>query len=117
MPIPARWLQLELALDTADLAALGPFWAALLTGSPESVVGDDVIDPKQRVPLLWFQHTDPHETPRQRFHVDLWVPHDLAEDRIAAAVAAAVKSWTSRTPRHSSCWRIRRATRPASARS
>jgi 4a-hydroxytetrahydrobiopterin dehydratase len=40
------------------------------------------------VPLLWFQHTDAHETPRQRFHLDLWVPHDVAEDRIAAAVAA-----------------------------
>jgi 4a-hydroxytetrahydrobiopterin dehydratase len=85
---PSALVQLELALDTADLAAVGPFWAALLTGSPDSVVGDDVIDPKQRVPLLWFQHTDPHETPRQRFHVDLWVPHDLAEERIAAAVAA-----------------------------
>ena len=29
-----------------------------------------------------------HETPRQRFHIDLWVPHDVAEERIAAAVAA-----------------------------
>jgi 4a-hydroxytetrahydrobiopterin dehydratase len=40
------------------------------------------------VPLLWFQHTDAHQTPRQRFHIDLWVPHDVAEQRIAAAVAA-----------------------------
>jgi 4a-hydroxytetrahydrobiopterin dehydratase len=78
----------ELALDTADLAAVGPFWAALLTGSPDSLDGDDVVDPNGRLPLLWFQHTDAHETPRQRFHIDLWVPHDLAEERIAAAVAA-----------------------------
>jgi len=40
------------------------------------------------VPLLWFQHTDAHETPRQRFHVDLWVAPEVAEERIAAAVAA-----------------------------
>jgi 4a-hydroxytetrahydrobiopterin dehydratase len=40
------------------------------------------------VPLLWFQHTDAHETPRQRFHFDLWVPPDVADERIAAAVAA-----------------------------
>lgn len=80
--------ELELALDTADLAAQGPFWAALLTGDPEQVHGDDVVDPTGRVPLLWFQHTDAHETPRQRFHLDLWVPHDLAEQRIAAAVKA-----------------------------
>lgn len=85
---PGAVTELELALDTADLAAVGPFWAALLTGDAGSVDGDDVVDPAGRVPLLWFQHTDRHETPRQRFHVDLWVPHDRADERIAAAVAA-----------------------------
>ncbi|MCW2779793.1 MAG: 4a-hydroxytetrahydrobiopterin dehydratase [Marmoricola sp.] len=85
---PSAVTEIELALDTADLAAAGPFWAALLTGSPDSVTGDDVVDPSGRVPLLWFQHTDAHETPRQRFHLDLWVPPDFAEERIAAAVAA-----------------------------
>lgn len=85
---PAVLAELELALDTADLAAVGPFWAALLTGDPAARVGDDVVDPNGRVPLLWFQHTDAHETPRQRFHLDVWVPHDVADERIAAAVAA-----------------------------
>lgn len=85
---PSAVTELELALDTADLAAVGPFWAALLTGTPDSLTGDDVVDPSGRVPLLWFQHTDGHPTPRQRFHIDLWVPHDVAEQRIAAAVAA-----------------------------
>lgn len=85
---PSALTELELALDTADLAAVGPIWAALLTGSPDSLMGDDVVDPSGRVPLLWLQHTDAHETPRQRFHIDLWVPHDVAEERITAAVAA-----------------------------
>lgn len=85
---PSAVTEIELALDTADLARVGPFWAALLTGSPDSVDGDDVVDRSGRVPLLWFQHTDPHETPRQRFHVDMWVPHDLADERIRAALAA-----------------------------
>ena len=40
------------------------------------------------MPLLWFQDTEAHETPRQRFHLDVWVPHDVAQDRIDAAVAA-----------------------------
>ena len=40
------------------------------------------------MPYLWFQETDEHETPRQRFHWDVFVPHDHAEARIAAAVAA-----------------------------
>ena len=29
-----------------------------------------------------------HETPRQRFHIDVWVPPEVAEQRIAAAVTA-----------------------------
>lgn len=85
---PSVVTEIELALDSADIAAIGPFWAALLTGSPDAHTGDDVVDPNGRVPLLWFQDTDVHETPRQRFHIDLWVPHDIAEERIAAAVAA-----------------------------
>jgi len=85
---PRAVTQIELALDTADLAAVGPFWAALLTGSGDSLQGDDVRDPTGRVPILWFQLTDAHEIPRQRFHIDLWVPPDVAGERIAAAVAA-----------------------------
>jgi 4a-hydroxytetrahydrobiopterin dehydratase len=85
---PSALAELELALDTADLAPVGPFWAALLTGSTDSLKGDDVVDRSGRVPLLWFQHSNAHETPHQRFHIDLWVPHDVAEERIAAAVAA-----------------------------
>lgn len=87
-PQPEALAEVELALDTAALAAAGPFWAALLTGNADNVDGDDVVDPSGRVPLLWFQDTDAHETPRQRFHLDVWVPHDLADARIAAAVAA-----------------------------
>jgi 4a-hydroxytetrahydrobiopterin dehydratase len=84
---PSAVSEVEIALDTAEVAAVGPFWAALLTGDAATLDGDDVADPGGRVPLLWFQHTDAHPTPRQRFHLDLWVPHDLAADRIAAAVA------------------------------
>ncbi|HEX6514945.1 MAG TPA: 4a-hydroxytetrahydrobiopterin dehydratase [Nocardioidaceae bacterium] len=85
---PSAVAEVELALDTADVPTVGPFWAALLTGSPDALEGEEVVDPSGRVPLLWFQHTDAHETPRQRFHIDLWVPHDVAEERIGAAVVA-----------------------------
>lgn len=85
---PQKLALVELGLDTADVAALGPFWAALLTGSASNVAGDDVVDRTGQTPLLWFQLTDPHGTPRQRFHLDVWVPHDVADERIAAAVAA-----------------------------
>jgi 4a-hydroxytetrahydrobiopterin dehydratase len=85
---PAAVAQLELALDTAHEAGVGPFWAALLTGSPDNKIYDSVFDPTGRVPSLWFQGTDEHETPRQRWHFDLWVAPEAAAERIAAAVAA-----------------------------
>jgi len=89
---PGSITAIELALDTANAAALAPVWAALLTGGREAqgrgTIGDDVRDATSRVPILWFQDTDPHPTPRQRFHIDVQVPYDAAEQRIAAAVAA-----------------------------
>ena len=85
---PAEVLQVELAIDTADDARLGPFWAAVLTGDAGAVVRDTVFDPTGQGPSLWFQETEPHEVPRQRWHPDVWVAPEVAEARIAAAVAA-----------------------------
>ena len=101
---PQQITTIELALDTANSAALAPVWSALLTGGPEAqgrgTISDDIRDSTGRVPILWFQETDPHPTPRQRFHVDIQVPYDVAEHRIAAAVAAgATIVDDSRAPR------------------
>lgn len=89
---PQSITTIELALDTANAAALAPVWSALLTGGTEAqgrgTISDDVRDATSRVPILWFQETEPHRTPRQRFHIDVQVPYDVAEQRIAAAVAA-----------------------------
>ena len=91
-PDPASITAIELALDTARAATIAPVWAALLTGSIEArgrgTIGDDIRDATGRVPILWFQDTDEHETPRQRFHIDVWVPPEVADQRVAAAVAA-----------------------------
>lgn len=84
---PDAVVQVELALDSADVASVGPFWAALLHGDTEALQDGDVVG-DARVPLLWFQDTDPHPTPRQRFHLDVWVPAELVGERVAAAVAA-----------------------------
>lgn len=86
---PGALAVLELALDTADGPAQGPFWSALLTGDTGNWDGrDDVVDPTGQLPLLWLQGTEAHQTPRQRFHLDLWVPADVAPSRIEAALAA-----------------------------
>jgi 4a-hydroxytetrahydrobiopterin dehydratase len=89
---PATITTIELALDTAHAAAIAPVWSALLTGGTDArgrgSLDDDVRDLTERVPILWFQETGEHETPRQRFHVDVWVAPEVAEQRIAAALAA-----------------------------
>lgn len=87
-PEPGDVTQLELALDTSDYHRVAPFWAALLTGSADNTIYDSVFDPTGRVPSVWFQRTEPHEAPRQRWHFDLWLAPEVAGDRIAAAVAA-----------------------------
>lgn len=87
-PEPTAVTQLEIALDTAYEDSVAPFWSVLLTGSPDNKIYDSVFDPTGRVPSLWFQRTEGHEAPRQRWHFDLWLAPDVADDRIAAAAAA-----------------------------
>lgn len=88
---PASVSEIELGLDTARSATIAPVWAALLTGSAESqgrgVPSDEIRDATGRVPNLWFEESDGHETP-QRFHLEVYVAPEVAEERIAAALAA-----------------------------
>ena len=86
--VPGEVSQVELGLDTAFDERLGPFWAAVLTGDPAGVVADTVFDPTGQLPSIWFQGTEPHDTPRQRWHLDLWLAPEVARSRIDAAVAA-----------------------------
>lgn len=86
-PEPTAVTQLEIGLDTAHEDNVAPFWSVLLTGSPDNKIFDSIFDPTGRVPGLWFQGTEDHETPRQRWHFDLWLAPEAADERIAAAVA------------------------------
>jgi len=87
-PAPTAVTQLEIALDTAHEDGVGPFWSVLLTGRPDSKMYDSIFDPTGRVPGLWFQEAEDHQTSRQRWHFDLWLAAEVADERIAAAVAA-----------------------------
>ena len=78
---------LELALDTPDHDEIAPFWCAVL-GYERTVRPDELVDPTGKGPTLWFQGTEPHETPRQRWHLDLRVPPEVVDARIAAAIEA-----------------------------
>lgn len=86
--VPSAVTQIEIALDTANEDGVAPFWAVLLTGSPDAKDGDTIFDPGGQVPNLWFQRTDDHPTPRQRWHFDLWLAPEIADERIAAALKA-----------------------------
>jgi 4a-hydroxytetrahydrobiopterin dehydratase len=86
-PDPSAVAQLELAIDTANVGEIGPFWAAVLTGDAAAFKGGDVCDPTGRVANLWFQGTEPHEVPKQRFHLDLWIAPEAVRPRIEAALA------------------------------
>ncbi|ACQ80339.1 pterin-4-alpha-carbinolamine dehydratase [Beutenbergia cavernae DSM 12333] len=89
---PASVSDIELGLDTARSATIAPVWAALLTGSAEAQgrgsPSDEIRDATGRVPNLWFGDVDEYETPRQRFHIEVYVAPEVAVQRIAAVVAA-----------------------------
>jgi 4a-hydroxytetrahydrobiopterin dehydratase len=86
-PEPGALELVEWGLDSWAAGEVLPFWRALL-GYGDSGQ-DEVSDPDDRGgPTLWFQGTDQHETPRQRFHPDVWVPADQARQRVEAALAA-----------------------------
>src|SRR5690606_19201979 len=78
----------ELGLDTPDEEEILPFWLALYGLSPDEAKDGEVVDPNGNLPTIWFQKTDPHDVPKQRFHLDVWVPVDEAEQRIEAVLAA-----------------------------
>ena len=82
---PASLMAVEWALDTHDHTEVAPFWAALLD---LEVDGDEVHDPVGLLPTMWFQPTDPTDSPVQRWHLDVRVPPETAEVRIARALAA-----------------------------
>ncbi|MEV0268165.1 VOC family protein [Hamadaea sp. NPDC050747] len=76
----------NLTIDALVPANVLPFWAALLG---YRIVGEeDLADPRDRGPSIRFQVMDTARTQRNRVHLDVWVPHDQAEARIAAALVA-----------------------------
>lgn len=77
---------IEIALDTMDVAAIRPFWAAVLDYREVGEVS--LVDPRRAGPPMWFQQMDEPRAERGRFHIDVTVAHDIAEQRVAAALAA-----------------------------
>jgi 4a-hydroxytetrahydrobiopterin dehydratase len=82
---------LEIAIDALDIAAIRPFWKAVLGYTAERDADgpeDALFDPFGQGPSLWFQQMDHPRPQRNRIHFDVNVPHDEARRRVDAALAA-----------------------------
>jgi 4a-hydroxytetrahydrobiopterin dehydratase len=77
---------IELAIDAIDIAAIRPFWAAVLAYRVDNY--GNLVDPLGRGPAVWFQEMDAPRPQRNRIHFDVTVPHESAEQRVADALAA-----------------------------
>ncbi|MFH8249147.1 4a-hydroxytetrahydrobiopterin dehydratase [Microbacterium sp. B2969] len=76
--------RLMIAVASEDPATVLPFWQAV-TGY-EAISDLELRDPAGRGPLIWMQRVD--KPLRGRSHVDIIVPREEAEERVAAALAA-----------------------------
>jgi len=83
---PTAVQTVQVTIDALDSPAVQPFWRAVL--GYQEVGDEDLIDPHGRGPSFWFQQMDAPRPQRNRIHVDISVPQDQADARVAAAIAA-----------------------------
>lgn len=82
---PAAVQQLELAIDAADPDAIVSFWRAAL--GYVHVAETTLVEPNLVGPSLGINRKA-WVAPRNRIHVDVSVPHDQAQARVDAVIAA-----------------------------
>jgi 4a-hydroxytetrahydrobiopterin dehydratase len=85
---PHEVSRLELGLDVPDADEVKPFWRAVLDYQDHDA-WPEVSDPGGRNNTLWFQKApDATGEVQQRFHLDIVVPREVAEERLQAALDA-----------------------------
>lgn len=86
---PAQVQNVVVVIDALDIARVLPFWRAVLGyGDRDGGPVEELNDPNRRKPVVCFQQMDAPRAQRNRIHLDVWVPHDEAQARVADAVAA-----------------------------
>jgi 4a-hydroxytetrahydrobiopterin dehydratase len=93
---PTSTRAMEFGIDTMDADRIRPFWAAVLGYHDH---GGYLVDPLGIGPSVWFQQMTEPRTQRNRIHIDVIVPHDVAEGRVEAALAAGGTLVTDRYAR------------------
>jgi 4a-hydroxytetrahydrobiopterin dehydratase len=96
---PAAVQVVDVTIDALVTAEVLPFWRAVLAYNQ---MGDEgLADGRGAGPAVWFQAMDAPRPQRNRLHLDVTVPHDQAEARVAAAVAAGGRVVTDE---HAPAW-------------
>jgi 4a-hydroxytetrahydrobiopterin dehydratase len=83
---PSAVQTVQVTIDALVSHEVMPFWQALL--GYQKLGDEDLVDPRGCGPSFWFQEMDAPRPQRNRIHIDVSVPHDQAEARIAAALSA-----------------------------
>jgi 4a-hydroxytetrahydrobiopterin dehydratase len=83
---PSALQTVQIAIDALVIPEVLPFWRAVL--GYEQIDDADLVDPRSEEPPFWFQQMDEPRPQRNRIHIDVYVPNDQAEARVAAALAA-----------------------------
>jgi 4a-hydroxytetrahydrobiopterin dehydratase len=85
---PSVLQNIQVSIDSLVGAEVLPFWRAVLGYQERGDDPGDLIDPRARGPLVYSQRISASHPRRSQIHLDVWVAHDQAEARIAAALAA-----------------------------
>lgn len=82
----ARIQEVQLAVSAKPSETNLPFWRAVLGYAPSDE--DNGKDPLAHSSVAWMQPLDEERALRHAMHVDVSVPREFAEARVAAALAA-----------------------------
>jgi 4a-hydroxytetrahydrobiopterin dehydratase len=93
---PSAVQTVQVTIDALVGPEVMPFWRAVLGYRDRDPEGEDLIDPQGRGAPFWFQQMGAPRSQRNRVHIDVWVPHDQAEGRVAAAIAAGGRRVTDK---------------------
>lgn len=94
---PRTSVMVEVAIDALDIAAVRLFWKAVLGYDDDGP--DALADPRGIGAPFWFQQMDAARPQRNRIHIDVTVPHDEADARVAAALEAGGRLLTDQYAR------------------
>jgi 4a-hydroxytetrahydrobiopterin dehydratase len=87
---PSAIQSLLIVPGAGAIREITPFWRAALGYEPRpDSPEEDLVDPHDRDAAFWFESMqEPRSDGGGAIHVAVWVPHEQAEARVAAALAA-----------------------------